>query len=315
MPSLVVIDTLRFAYAQAVGTYSGDLTAAAFTRYHLALSHGAWARNHRRLLALADGGNTLLATASRHERGGTLDGAPVRICVIGEIAESTPGSGHARQLIERLLDDATTHGFHLAVLHAAPGFQLPERLHRVQTACLTLRVTESLRRGAPMAPVRSGDRGDLAVIAALPSLDGTRRRLEFERGADYLDFVITRRRLRAGLACEGLRQLLFFVVEEGMRAAAYAVISVVGTDWVVELCGDQDRSGARVGALLQALITCEPAERRPSISAWLPAGFVPPQVTVISSEPASDGIWLCSLAGNHLPLSAEDVTFWRGDLP
>jgi len=34
-------------------------------------------------------------------------------------------------------------------------------------------------------------------------------------------------------------------------------------------------SGARVGALLQALIALRPAEQRPVIRAWLPSGFLP----------------------------------------
>ena len=314
MPSLVVIDALRFAQAQAAHGGTGDLAPAAFVQYHLALSRAPWAQTHRRLLALVDG-DSLLATASRHELVGILDGAPVRIGVLGEITESTPGSGHASLLIERLLEADTADGVHLSVIHGESGLQLPEHLHRVQTTRLTLRVTESVRRGAPMAPVRSGDRNDLTFIAALPSLDGSRRRLEIGRSADYLDFVITRRRLRAGLAPTGLRQLLFLVVEEGMRPAAYVVISVVGTEWVVESCGDHDQSGARVGAMLQALIARAPAERRPSITAWLPGGFLPPQLAVTSSVSASDGIWLGSLSGAHLPLSAEDVTFWRGDVP
>ena len=33
----------------------------------------------------------------------------------------------------------------------------------------------------------------------------------------------------------------------------YVVISVVGETWTIEDCGDRDASGARVGALLQAL--------------------------------------------------------------
>lgn len=314
MASLVVIDAVRFAQVLADRGGTGDLTPAAFMQYHVALSRGPWAQTHRRLVALADGRDTLLAAAARHELGGILDGAPVRICVIGEIAECTPGSGHAGQLVERLLGDAATDGFDLAVIYGTPE-QLGAGLHRVETTQLTLRVTESVRRGAPMAPVRSGERSDLAVIAALPSLDGARRRLQLERTADYLDFVVTRRRLRAGLAREGLRQLLFLVVEEGMRPAAYVVISVAGTDWVVEQCGDHDRSGARVGAILQTLIAREPAERRPSITTWLPSGFVPPQITVVRSEPAPGDIWWRSLSGTHSPLSAQDVTLWRGDLP
>jgi hypothetical protein len=65
-------------------------------------------------------------------------------------------------------------------------------------------------------------------------------------------------------------------------------ISVVGGTWTIEECGDRDPSGARVGAILQALIAREPVERRPTIRAWLPRGFLPPQVTIVSAKPSTE---------------------------
>ncbi len=44
------------------------------------------------------------------------------------------------------------------------------------------------------------------------------------------------------------------IAEEGITAAAYVVVSIVGGTWTIEECGDRDPSGARVGATLQALI-------------------------------------------------------------
>ena len=41
--------------------------------------------------------------------------------------------------------------------------------------------------------------------------------------------------------------------------------------------------------MLQALIAREPAEQRPSIRAWLPDTFLPPQVTVIGEKPSIGG--------------------------
>jgi hypothetical protein len=66
---------------------------------------------------------------------------------------------------------------------------------------------------------------------------------------------------------------------------AYVVVRVLGHTRTIEECGDRDPSGARVGAILQALIAREPVEHRPTIRAWLPAGFVPPQVTIMSAKP------------------------------
>ena len=81
----------------------------------------------------------------------------------------------------------------------------------------------------------------------------------------------------AGLGTLGARELHFFIAEEGITAAAYVVISVVGREWTIEECGDRDGSGARVGALLQALIAREPIERRPRSGAGLPHVFVHPR--------------------------------------
>src|SRR6202008_1971833 len=84
-------------------------------------------------------------------------------------------------------------------------------------------------------------------------------------------YAITTRRLLAGLGSAHARKLQFLIAEEGIPAAAYVVLSVVGNDWTLEECGDRDPSGARVGALLQALIAREPGETRPTIRAGLPA--------------------------------------------
>ena len=316
MSSLVQIDAARLGRTLGTWRHASDLPPRAESQYHLALSRVPWARQHRRLIGIADQRDNLWATAARHELAGTLDGAPVRICVVGEIVEHVePHNGHAVRLVERLLEEAATEGFDLALIHAPGEMAFPRALQRVATMDLTLRVTESPRRGAPMAPVRSGDRADIATIARIAPLGRTRRRLQVERDAGYLDFVLARRRLRAGLTADGARQLLFLVVEEGMQAAAYVVITVVRDTWMLELCGDHDPTGARAGAILQALIAREPAERRPAITAWLPDGFVPPQVSIVSALPAADGIWLRWLSGSSRQLAGEDVMLWRGDLP
>ena len=94
------------------------------------------------------------------------------------------------------------------------------------------------------------------------------------------------------------------------------VVSAEGTTWTLEECGDRDPSGARVGALLQALIAREPAEHRPTIRGWLPPGFLPPQLTVVSSTPSAD-IMMARMLGSTaaLPqLGAADVLYWHNDV-
>jgi hypothetical protein len=58
------------------------------------------------------------------------------------------------------------------------------------------------------------------------------------------------------------------------------------------------------------LIAREPVERRPTLHAWLPPRFLPPQVTIASTTPSTETIGL-RLLGTHAtaPLSADDVLF------
>jgi hypothetical protein len=94
------------------------------------------------------------------------------------------------------------------------------------------------------------------------------------------------------------------------------VISVRGGEWNIEEIGDRDPAGARAGAILQALIAREPAEGRPTIRAWLPAGFLPPQVTVIADTPSNDVMMIKALSEHGKPASPiaeRDVCYWRGD--
>jgi hypothetical protein len=115
-------------------------------------------------------------------------------------------------------------------------------------------------------------------------------RFHLDRDVDFVQYAITTKRLLAGLGPANARQLRFFIAEEGITAAAYVIVSVVGNTWTLEECGDHDPSGARVGALLQALIACEPVEQRPTIPAWLPPGFLPPQVTIASATRSKEVI-------------------------
>jgi hypothetical protein len=98
--------------------------------------------------------------------------------------------------------------------------------------------------------------------------------------------------------------------------AAYVVISIVGGTWTIEECGDRDSSGARVGAILQALIAREPVERRHTIRAWLPRGFVPPQVTIVSAKTSTEVMMVRPLGTTevHPRLSGDDVLYWRSDI-
>ncbi len=297
---------------------SPDLSPRAATQYHAALSRLPWADAHRRVVGAFDERGALLASVERLALTGVLDGTPARICLVGAIAEyEATDARPAGLLMTQVLEEAAREGVDLALMVGDHDVPMSDGAYRVPTSDVTLRVIESSRRGAPMVPVRSGDHGDFAAMAAMPPLGGDTGGLLVDRPADYLEFCVTRARLRAGLDREGARQVQFLVVEEGGRAAAYAIISIVGTTWLVEACGDCDPSGARVGAILQTLVATEPMERRPLIQAWWPSPVIPPQVAEVSARPSADALWVHPLVSSRAAAALDrgDIRLWRLDLP
>jgi hypothetical protein len=293
------------------------LTGPAAARLHAALMKTPWASRCQRSFALVDGA-TVLASAERYDLAGVCDGRPMRICGIGSVCTSRSKRGHgfSRLLIQTLLDDSARDGGEMALLFALRSADQDERngFCELATTDLTVKVIESARYGAPMMLVRGGEERDLAAIAAMGRLRAEPFRVHLDRDIDFIRYVAARKRLRGALGPAHARQLQFFIAEEGITAAAYVIISVIGDTWTLEECGDRDPSGARVGALLQALIAREPSERRPTIRGWLPAGFLPPQVTIVSATPAAEFVGLRMLDSSTVPeFSADDVLYWRND--
>jgi Acetyltransferase (GNAT) domain len=265
-------------------------------------------------------GADVLASAMQYDLGTVLDQKPVRICGIGAVfTEPTHhGDGHASVLIERLLAEAARDGAEVALLFSeiGPECYAPNGFEVIPTTEVELRVTEPSRRGAPMTLIRGGEERDLGAVVAMGQIRAGAFRFHLDRDVEFVQYAITKRRLLAGLGSAGARQLHFFIAEEGITAAAYVVLSVVGSTWSIEECGDRDPSGARVGAILQALIAREPVERRPSIRAWLPPGFLPPQVTIVSAKPSTEVMMVRSIGSRVLRprLSGDDVLYWRSDI-
>jgi hypothetical protein len=302
-------------------TYSDahqGLTRPAFAKYEAARQRVDWAVRHQRRFALVESGD-VLASAQRHELTGMLDQQPVKICGIGEVFThpSHRHGGHAPELVERLLDDAGRNGADMVLLFVTePTSYLSEGFEVIPMMDVELQVTESSRRGAPMTLVRGGEDRDIAAIVAMGQVRAGAFRFHLNRDIDLVKCAITKKRLLAGLAAAGARQLQFFIAEEGITAAAYIVMTIVGHTWTIEECGDRDASGARVGAILQALIAREPFEKRPVIRGWLPSGFVPPQVTIVSSTPSKEVMMMRCLRSDvrRQPLSMPDVLYWRSDI-
>jgi hypothetical protein len=294
------------------------LSREAYAKFDAAQTKTAWGRHHRRRYALVDGAD-VLASATQYDLAAVFEHQPVRVCGIGALL--TPPAHRTRadamELVDRLLDEAARNGATMALLfsdisheHPPAGFDV------IAMTEAELRVAESSRRGAPMTLIRGGEERDLAAIVAMGRTRADPFRFHLDRDIDFVQYAITKKRLRAGLGQAGARQLHFFIAEEGITAAAYVVVSVVGLTWTIEECGDRDPTGARVGAILQALIAREPVERRPTIRAWLPRGFVPPQVTIVSAKPSPEVLMVRSLGAKAAQprLSAGDVLYWRSDI-
>lgn len=294
------------------------LTRRAYGRLDAALARTTWGRGHRRRFALAEG-TDWRAAATRYDLTAVLDGRPLRACGIAEVlAAPSEGGDPAALLVERLLERSAQEGAELALLFSEmdPAWCAAQGFSRIPTADLDLAVAESPRHGAPMTLVRGGDEADLPAIAAIGQVRAAPFRFHLDRDLDFVQYAITRKRLRSGLGAAGEHELHFFVAEEGITAAAYVVLSVRGGAWTLEECGDRDDAGARVGAILQALIARDPAARRPSIRGWLPPGFRPPQVTITPATPGTAGLMARGFGSNRLalPLGGDDVLYWRGDL-
>lgn len=308
----------RIVAATPLATYRG-LGRDAFAKYHAAQARTTWARDHRRQFALVQG-DDVLASAEKYLLAGILDQQAVKICGIAPVfGQGQNGTdNHTGALVGRLLEDATRDGLDLALLFQVPNPVLSglEGFEAVPTLVTELTVTESSRYGAPMTLVRGGEDRDLGAIAAMGQVRSGRSRFHLVRDADFIKHVMTRQRLIAGLGAAHVRQLEFVIAEEGITAAAYIVMSVVGGTWTIEECGDRDASGARVGALLQALIAREPIATRPLIRGWLPPGFCPPQITITSAALAPPALFVRALSPRvqRLGLSALDVMYWHNDI-
>ena len=309
----------RIVATTPLAAYRG-LSREAFVKYDAAQSRTAWALAHRRRFALMQA-DDLLASAEQYDLTGRLDRQPVTICGIAAVLDNGADEDDRRYgdvLVEQLVEAAARDGADLALLFrtADPTSPVPEGFVAVPATDVELTVTESSRYGAPMTLVRGAEDRDLAAIAAMGHARADPFRFHLDRDVDLVKHAITRKRLLAGLGPAGVRQLEFVIAEEGITAAAYIAISIVGNTWTIEECGDRDASGARVGAILQALIAREPAESRPVIRGWLPPGFLPPQVTIASASAAAPLLLVRALSSRvqGLHLAAADVLYWRSDL-
>ena len=215
----------------------------------------------------ADG--TLLASAKRYRVRVRLDGRTVDTIGIGAVF--TPpelrGRGHAAAL---LAADRSSR----ARATARRWRCCSRRSRRGTTSASDSRSCRCSRRW--WASVEAGRAGGARAHgrAARPRSD--RRDASPAGGAatgsrssttpSWLQYALAKKRMLSGFGPPGTRDVEFFVCEEGTRAVAWVLLQVARgaaatTDpesWSIASCGDRDPSGARIGAMLQALVARTP---------------------------------------------------------
>jgi GNAT superfamily N-acetyltransferase len=298
------------------GVWHEGLTRAAYSRWNSAQMLTPWGRERLQRFALIADDGALLATAKRYRFDARLNGRDGWMSGIGAVF--TPPSqrrrGYASELIARLLDQERRAGALLASLFSEIGAPFYQRLGFQPVPFNEVTVAVKRKGGAPAMLVRAGDERDFAALAAMHETRSAGARFALRRDPPMMHYALAKKRLLAGLGPPGLRQVEFFVAEEGTMAVAYVVLLVNAHGWTLEEAGDRDPAGARLGALLQVLVAREPVSGTPLIRAWWPPAFpVPPQLELTNRTDARDLFMVRPLAEIEMPARAEDVFYWRGD--
>ena len=301
------------------GTYpiwGEGLSRPAYSQWNRGQMETAWGRRHLRRVGLVEGGE-VLASAKRYDLRARWNGQLVDVLGIGAVftPPARRGQGHAAALIEVMVKDAGERGCAIALLfseigpryYQGLGFQVvPREMVMVEVLPFT---------GSPAMMVRSGEAADLETIAEISARYGEGATFALDRTPDLIAFGLARRRLLAGLGPSGLRDVEFFVAEEGYRAAAYVVITRGPRGRQLEDCGDRDPTGARVGAMLQVLSARTPAEPPLRLVGWLPDSLRPPQVRMTSGLPPKD-IMMWRPVGTAVPIAdrLDPAVYWPLDM-
>ena len=296
--------------------WNEGLTRAAYGQWNLAQAKTPWGSRHLQRFALLDEHGNLLASAKRYRHDIRLDGREGWMAGIGAVFTpvAVRGRGHASRLVEMLVARERAAGALLAGLFSEIGTPFYERLGFRVVPLDEVTVTLRLKGGSPAMLVRSGVERDLPDIAAMHAARTAGVRFALRRDASVIHYALSKKRLLAGLGPPGLRQVEFFVTEEGASAVAYVILSENANGWTLEEAGDRDPAGARIGAMLQVLVAREPAHRVPLIRAWWPRSMpVPPQIELTERGDSRDVLMVRPLADVAVPESADEVFYWRSD--
>ena len=311
--------TLERLLDESHAIWSDGLSRQAYGRYNATQMRTPWGARHLHRIALVDDAGEVLSSAKRYDFQARLDGRPVAVVGIGAVFTPAPqrGRGHARRIVERIAAAAAADGAELALLFSEidPDYYASMGYLPVPRRELVIRTKEG-KRGAPAVLVRAGEERDIPAVTALAQAMAAPYRFALQPTEDLVRFSLSKKRLLAGFLPPDLLNVEFFIVEEGASAVAFAILTVTSEDIVLEMCGDRDPAGARVGALLQVLRARTPVEQAPTLSCFLPPGWLPPQVEIDSSTAVRDVMMVRELKAGVLParLTEEDVLYWHGDL-
>jgi len=296
--------------------WNEGLSRTAYAQWNRAQAKTPWARAHLRRYAAVDAQGRLLATAKQYRYDVRVGGREGWMCGLGAVF--TPpdqrGRGHASALIEALVSQAQREGALLAALFSEIGAAFYERLGFSAVPLDEATVVVDRKGGAPAMLVRAGEERDLAAVAAIHAVRSADAMLALRRDAAMVHYALSKKRLLAGLGPPGLRQLEFFVAEEGASAVAYVVLNENANGWTLEDAGDRDPSCARLGAMLQVLIAREPSHAPPLIRTWWPRPLaLPPQIQLTARTVPKDVFMVRPLADVPMPKTADDVFYWHAD--
>jgi GNAT superfamily N-acetyltransferase len=296
--------------------WNEGLSRQAYGQWNIAQTRTPWGREHLHRFALLGDDGELLATAKRYRHDIRLDGREGWMAGFGAVftPPAARGRGAATRLLETLMERSREEGALLASLFSEIGPAFYTRLGFTAVPLDEVTVNVTRQGGSPAMLVRAGVERDLADLAAIDAVRSAGVRFSLRRGPSLLAYALSKKRLLAGLGPPGLRQVEFFVVEEGASAVAYIVLSENANGWTLEEAGDRDPAGARLGGMLQVLLAREPAHRTPLIRAWWPRAMpVPPQLQLTDRVDARDIFMVRSLADVPMPATADDVFYWRSD--
>jgi len=304
--------------------WNDSLTREHYGQYNRAQLLTPWGSRHLERVGLVSDG-ALLASAKRYRVRVRIDDRTVDTIGLGAVftPPARRGRGHAATLIEHIVEAAHREGAEMAMLFSEIAPDYYERLGFSVVPMQQAVVGVRRQPGAPAVLVRSGEPRDFEFIVEMHQQRATGYRFSLEYDAGWLQYTLAKKRMLSGFGPPGGRDVEFFVCEEGTRAVAWVLMQIArrraegdSESWSIASCGDRDPSGARIGAMLQALVARTPSARAPVIHAWWPARLDPVQLSLHRRSVTGSILMTRALSDRARiapPLAADDVFYWHAD--